>query len=259
MSNTRRRLAPVLGACVVFSCAGASSAAPHWEYVTGGDAEFDVLTAYGSFVFGAAETRVGNGDTTGTWEQAIWWRVPGVFPPAATGQLDIINGAGVDFDVSWRESDTTLTFTVGAQSISWDGISGGFTDVFVRVFAASGPNSFVRLTDLDLVGSGLQPPDMNVANGVAIIRINQYGAGPMTPIGDFTLTGTHNFSWGEQFPSEWGLAYQIYLTSVIPAPGGAALFGIVGALTARRRAMVTRGRLGLGFGRTRLGAHHPRA
>lgn len=195
----------------------------------GGDAAFNALTNNGDLEAAVAEGRIGNAATTGTWELAIW-------DQGATGtiqdqaQFAFGNMQTVPFSLTW-DGISTVTYTVGATSISWNAVPEAFTDIFIRNRAAA--NSSLSLSDLNLNGTplpGLTSVGTTTNAVVRYLRIENMGM----DFGAFTLTGNQTLSWLGAPPTNSALAYQIKLTNVIPAPGALALAG-VGLLAAARR------------------------
>ncbi|MBL0926681.1 MAG: hypothetical protein IBJ11_03385 [Phycisphaerales bacterium] len=222
----RTSFAAAAAALTLMTTAGGASASIVVAPFVGGDAAFLSLTNNGTLERAVAEGRMGDNILTGTWEMAIWQQ-GGVGVPKATDNLVNPNGTGVAFSVVW-DGASTVTYTVGATSISWDAVAGGFTDIFIRVRSVA--TASLALTNMSLVG-----PDVNIPNlvvngaGVDYLRISS-----STNLPAFTLVGVQTLSWTGAAPTGSALAYQIKLTNV-PAPAALPLAGAAGLLGLRRR------------------------
>jgi hypothetical protein len=113
-----------------------------------GDADFLALTQGGSLERAVAESRIGNGATNGTWETAIW-ELGGQGAPKDQGQLNQQNGLTVPFSLSW-DGVSTVTFSVGPETVSWNQVGGPFTDLFFRLRAGTGTQ--VEILNLSING-----------------------------------------------------------------------------------------------------------
>jgi MYXO-CTERM domain-containing protein len=215
-------------AAIVLASAGVANAAITADPFPAGDAGFLALTDNGALEEAAAESRIGNAQTNGGWEVAVWEQ-GGVGQPKDQDQLALGNGDQVPFVLSY-DGVSTVTFSVGSASASWDMVAEGFTDIFIRARAADG--STVSLTGMDLNGTAI--PDL-VASGagsssVEYLRIQNMGA----DFGAFSLLGTQELAWSGDMPMNSALAYQIKLTNV-PTPGAGALLAVAGLAAVRRR------------------------
>ncbi len=233
MHSTRFIRSTTLLASVLTTAIGASAnAGLGWEYFAGGDAAFNGLTNNGALERAVTEGRIGNNGSSGTWEQGIW-KQGGVGAPITQANFVWGNGAAVDFSISWNGSDT-VSYTLGGQTLTYNTVTGPFTDIFIRTRSAT--DSSLGLTDLflDTAGTDLNIGDlMSSGNGdVDYIRIRANGAN----FAAFTLSGKSTLTWdaGNQ-PNNSALAYQVKFSNVVPGPGALALFGLAGLAGSRRR------------------------
>jgi len=224
-----RMFAAGIAAGTLIALSTSASASVSWSYFAGGDAAFNELTLNGSLERAATEGRIGNNGPSGTWELALWEQ-GGVGTPKDQAQFVWGNGQATSFSVVY-DGISTVTYTVGQTTVSWNALAGGFTDIFIRTRSAA--DSSVLLSNLDFVGSGLNIGDLSsTGNGdVNYIRISNAGG----DFGAFTITGLSTFDWGVQ-PSNSALAYQFKFSNVIPAPGAIAVLGLAGLVGRRRRA-----------------------
>lgn len=202
--------------------------------LAGGDAAFNALTINGTLERAVAEGRIGNALTTGTWETALWQQ-GGVGTPKAQGQFNVTNGTTQTFSLTWNGVDT-VTYSVGATTISWNQVAGDFTDIFIRTRSATDSTVLLSSLGIDLNSdSSFEWTGGSLAssgNGnVNYLHISNMGAA----FPAFTLSGAQNFSWTGAQPTNSALAYQIKLSNVVPAPGAAAMLLAGGLLAIRRR------------------------
>lgn len=199
-------------------------AAPTVAGLAGGDAAFLAITANASLERAVTEARSG---TPGNWAGAIWSPQGGVGSPVATLNHTWANGVPTNFPIVY-DGVSSLTFSLGGSAISHSTVSGGFTDIFVRVRSVSG--STVSVSDLDL--SGFNIGALSVAGaGVDYLRVSNNG----TAFGAFTITGKQTMSWTGQQPGGSQIAAQLKFTNVIPSPGTLSLAGLASLLASRRR------------------------
>jgi hypothetical protein len=213
-------------------CAGVAQASFTSSPFPGGDAGFNALTNNGALERAVTEGRIGDNLTTGAWERAIW-RQGGVGTPERSGQFRWTNAVPADFSVSF-DGASTVTFTLGAETLTWDGLARSFTDIFIRTRAAA--DSRIELAGMTIgslsLGSLVSEPTGGQTSDVDYLRISNGGA----PIPAFTLAGRATLSWAQGLrPSNSALAFQVKLTNVIPAPGACALFAAAGLAARRRR------------------------
>jgi len=203
-----------------------------WSYFAGGDVGFNALSNNGALERAVAEGRIGNNGLSGTWERGIWQQ-GGVGSPQVEGQFVWGNGSPTEWEFNW-DGVNTVTFIVGGQILSWNGVAGGFTDIFIRTRSAA--DSSLALTSLNFDGANgnIDPGDLtSIGNGtVEYLRITNGGS----QFGAFSLSGDANLSWSGVQPNNSALAFQVKFTNVIPAPGAIALLGVAGVLSRRRRA-----------------------
>ncbi len=216
-----------VGCVAALTFASAASATPTWSYFAGGDAGFNALSNNGSLERAVTEGRIGNNAVNGTWEQGIWQQ--GAVNLQVQGQFAWTNGSLTDWEIVY-DGVSSITFTVGTQSISWGGMAGAFTDIFIRSRAAT--DSTMELVSLDLVGAGLGIGNLvSSGNGdVDYIRIENMGSN----FGAFTLRGQSRMTWTGAAPTNSALAYQVKLTNVVPEPASLALAIPSLLLTVRR-------------------------
>ncbi|MBX3382569.1 MAG: hypothetical protein KF864_03570 [Phycisphaeraceae bacterium] len=217
-----------LGLCLALT----PGALAGWTSATfaGGDAGFNTLTNNGSLERSVAEGRIGNGATSGTWERALWQQ-GGVGMPQAQGQFTFASAASYDWSVSWDGIDT-VTFVVDGQSLSWGGVQGAFTDIFIRT--RSGADSTILLSGMQLNAQPIAPASLfSSGNGdVDYIRLSHTGG----PAPAFTLSGSVAMTYDALTrPNNSALAWQVKLTNVIPAPGALAVMSVGLVAAARRR------------------------
>lgn len=213
-------------------CAGAAHGSLSSAPFPGGDAEFNTLTNNGALERAVTEGRIGDNLATGTWERAIWQQ-GGVGTPQRTGNTVWTSGDPLDFSVSY-DGASTVTFILGNQTLSWDGLAGSFTDIFIRTRAAT--KSRIELNGMTIgalsIGDLVSEPVGSQTSDVDYIRITNNGA----PIPAFTLAGKAELSWESGFrPTNSALAFQVKLTNVIPTPGALALAGLAGIVALRRK------------------------
>ncbi len=214
-----------------WSLSASAFATLSWEYFAGGDSGFNLLTSSGALERAVTEARIGNVTTTGTWEQGIWQR-GGVGPLVRQGQFQWQSANDVPFTVVY-DGASTITFTLGSETLSWDGIAGPFTDIFIRTRA--GANSEITLSDLDLVGSGLTIGDLtSLGDGdVDYIRLRNNDLN----FGAFTLTGVQRMTWSGTAPTNSALAAQIKFSNIVPEPSSLVLLAAGGLILRSRRRM----------------------
>lgn len=201
-------------------------AVPSWSYFAGGDAAFLAISNNGTLERAVTEGRIGDNGTNQTWERAIW-QLGGVGVPQTSGNFAWTNGAPVDFSIVY-DGVSSVTYNLGATTLSWGGMAGPFTDIFIRTRATS--TSTLLLSDLELVGSGLSIGNLSSANSVDYLRIENMGMN----FGAFELRGKATLSWTGGTPTGSALAYQVKLTNVIPEPA-TMMFVAGGVLTLLRR------------------------
>lgn len=211
-------------ACMTCSAAGSVT----FGLYNGGDAGFLALTANGTLERAVGEARIGDNLASGTWERAIW-EFGGVGTPKATGGFTWTSGISVPFSMSF-DGSSTVSFTVGGQTLTWNSVAGSFTDIFLRTRSARSDTG-IELSNLTLTGVGALGIDLmsSGANNVDYLRISNTSAfGAVTISGDATLT------WSGSPPTGSSLAFQVKFTNV-PTPAGGTLLVLAGALGIRRR------------------------
>ncbi|RIK62675.1 MAG: hypothetical protein DCC65_17055 [Planctomycetota bacterium] len=223
--RTSRHLIAML--TIAIGTAATASAAPTWQYYAGGDAGFLALSNNGALERAVTESRIGNNAANGTWELAVWQQ-GGVGTPVDTDQKSWTNGLDTAFSLQY-DGVNSVTYTVGGTTVTWSGLGGGFTDIFIRTRSAT--DSTLTLSGLDLDGLAIGNLVSSGNGDVDYIRIRNMGM----DFGAFTLTGTQNFAWAGAQPSNSALAYQIKLTNVIPEPGTLSLLAVGGLGLLRRR------------------------
>lgn len=219
----------VLGGLLVCAAAGSASGAVSWSYFGLGDAGFNALTNNGALERAVTEGRIGDNLAAGTWEQAIW-RQGGV-TMQTNSNFVWTNGQAVGFEINWNGIDT-LTYSLGAQSISWNAVPGSFTDIFVRT--RSGTDSSMELFDMDIDGTAFGPLTSSGNGDVDYIRISNN----FVDFGAFSIKGQARLTWDAgNRPNNSALAHQFKFTNTtdIPAPGAAGLLVLGAGLAARRR------------------------
>jgi uncharacterized protein (TIGR03382 family) len=195
-----------------------------------GDADFLALTQGGSLERAVAESRIGNGATNGTWETAIW-ELGGQGAPKDQGQLNQQNGLTVPFSLSW-DGVSTVTFSVGPETVSWNQVGGPFTDLFFRLRAGTGTQ--VEILNLSINGDAYAGSLFaNQNQTLEYLRVQDMGGGNIPA---FQMTGSQRLVWpiGNR-PNNSALAYQIKMTNVIPTPGTMAIASLALAAGVRRR------------------------
>ena len=207
--------------------AGAAQASVTWSLFNGGDAGFNALTNNGALERAVGEGRIGNNALNGTWERGIWQQ-GGVGTPQRQGNLAWTSGAFVPWSLTWNGVDT-VAFTVAGDTLTWDGVAGGFTDIFVRTRSAA--DSSIAISDWNLDGVLIGNFFSTGSGDVDYVRIENGGSN----FGAFTLRGLVRMDWTGATPTNSALAFQVKLTNVIPTPGALALLGMGGLLVARRR------------------------
>jgi uncharacterized protein (TIGR03382 family) len=219
----------VLGVVACCAFAGPAMGAVTWSYFGLGDAGFNVLTNNGALERAVTEGRIGDNLASGTWEQAIW-RQGGV-TMQTNANFVWSNGATVPFQIQWNGVDT-LSYTIGAQVLTWNAVPGSFTDIFVRT--RSGAGSTMELFGMDIDGLPFGPLTSSGSGDVQYIRISN----DFVDFGAFTITGLSRLTWDPgNRPSNSALAYQFKFTNTtdIPAPGAAVVLALGAGLAARRR------------------------
>lgn len=195
--------------------------------LAGGDSEFLTLSDGGSLEQAVVESRVGG---TNTWELGLW-RFGAVGTPLDQANRSIdAGGESSAFTLSY-DGATTLTFTIDGAVVSSTEIGGTFTDIFIRVRSTNDSTSAVR--DLQLNGSSLSIDSISSTGAIPAqyLRISN----GLADFGAFNLTGTQDLLWTAGNPDDSALAAQFKLSNVIPAPGAAAAFGVLGVAASRRR------------------------
>lgn len=208
--------------------ATASFTQPSWQYFVDDEAANSMLSRQGDMDVAMAEARIGDASMDGEWEHAIWPH--GSVQPQVQGQFNWTNGTAVPFTIDF-DATGTIEYTVGGESMKWAGINESFTDIFLRTSAT--PGASIRITDLELVGSGLDLDDM-VSSGdgdIDFLRISNSGAG----IRSFTLNGTQVLMWDGAAPADQSLNFQVVLTNVTPEPASLGLLLPAILLLGRRR------------------------
>lgn len=196
----------------------------------GGDAEFNTLSNNGTLERAVAEGRIGNNNASnGTWERGIW-QLGGVGNPVTTGGATWTSGAAVPFSFSY-DGASTVSFVLGNDTLTWNGVAGTFTDIFIRTRNARNDTA-ISLTDLSLTGLGALGSDVGgtTANQVNYLRIVDTG-----PFGAFTLSGNATLSWAGAAPNNSAQAFQVKFSNSIPTPASAGVLAMAGLLAGRRR------------------------
>lgn len=225
------KMSGAVAAALVVS--GTSLASATWSPFAGGDAGFSALTNNGSLERAVAEGRIGDNQTGGTWEQAIWEFGAVGTPVATAGQPAFTSGTGRNWSVSW-DGVQTVSYTFGGETLTFNNVAGGFSDIFLRVRGTASSTATLSDINLDFAGPKtdllIDPVASPLAGGAAYIRIENVGALPA-----FTLSGVSTFEWSGTRPNNSALAYQIKLTNVVPTPGAVAVAGLAGLAGLRRR------------------------
>lgn len=209
---------------------GSASAGITVVGVAGGDTGFSALTNNGTLERAVAEGRIGNNNASnGTWEQGIW-EFGGVGSLKAQGGTTWTSGTAIPFSVSY-DGLSTITFTQGSDSLSWNQMAGPFTDIFIRTRSARADTT-ISLTSMSLSGFGALGTDLITSGSgtvdyLRIVNTSNFGA--------FTLSGMVNPAWSGTAPSNSALAYQVKLSNVIPSPSVAGGLGLGALMTMRRR------------------------
>ena len=110
---------------MVGSAMGATTVSP----LAGGDAAFNALTNNGTLERAVVEARIGDSPAGGTWEQAIW-KLGAVGQPQTSGQFAWTSGVLVPFTFAF-DGASTVTFSLGSSTQTWNAVEGSFTDIFV--------------------------------------------------------------------------------------------------------------------------------
>ncbi|MCE2967531.1 MAG: choice-of-anchor W domain-containing protein [Phycisphaerales bacterium] len=215
-------VAAVAAVSMVGSAMGATTVSP----LAGGDAAFNALTNNGTLERAVVEARIGDSPAGGTWEQAIW-KLGAVGQPQTSGQFAWTSGVLVPFTFAF-DGASTVTFSLGSSTQTWNAVEGSFTDIFVCVRSTS--NSSIALTQMSVSGLGAIA-DLTSSGAVpaAYLRISNTNA-----FGAVSISGQMELSWTGQRPNGSGLAAQIKFSN-IPTPGAAAVLGLAGLVATRRR------------------------
>ncbi len=215
-------VAAVAAVSVVGSAMGSITVSP----LAGGDSAFNALTSNGTLERAVAEARIGDSPAGGTWEQAIW-KFGAVGQPQTNGQFAWTSGTAVAFSFAF-DGVSTVTFTLGSSTQTWNAVEGSFTDIFVRV--RSSANSSVALTQMNVSGFGAIA-DLTSSGSVpaGYLRISN-----TSPFSAVTISGLMELAWTGQRPNGSALAAQIKFSNV-PTPGAAAVLGLAGLVATRRR------------------------
>lgn len=176
---------------------------------------------------GIAEARFGNNGPSGDWEIGVGadTQQTGQF---TSGQRVWDNGEAVPFALEW--DGTTMTFTVGNDSVSYDGFDSEFTvdDLAIRV--ASNDGTYAGLTNLEVFGvpvhiDNIAPLAGSHRNYLVIVDIFY---------APFTLTGDIEFAWtggtAGSIPSA-----QFKLVDAVPEPASLSLLALAALGLLRRR------------------------
>lgn len=216
--------------CVAAACAAAGVAHGSWSssLYTGGDSGFRALTNDGLLERAVAEGRIGDRNSSGAWERAIWRR-GGAGSPVTTGNLVFESNQPVSWDVQW-DGISTVSFMLGGQTLSWNAVPGSFSDIFIRTRA--GANSTIDLTEISLDGNPIVPNSLSSSGDGDVDYLRLTHASGNAPA--FRLSGRANLAWTATPPNGSGLAFQVKLTNV-PTPGAAAALLGLSAMALRRR------------------------
>lgn len=207
----------------------ADAQASPWLPFAGGDVAYNELTDNGQMLQGAAETRIGNRTDSGAWELGIWRSIPSG-PFLSIGQLPRVNAQVLDFTLTY-DGDRSLSWRVGSRAVTTTQLGGRFSDIFIRVQSAA--NGSIGLSSLQLNGTG--PTAQLTAVGAGAVNYLRLSNGAL-PFGPFEIRGFETLSWVANDPPVNSVVNaQFRFTNIIPGPGTAAVWALIGAGMLRRR------------------------
>ena len=219
-----------LQAALVLAAAGAARGTPTWSYYADGDAGYDGLTDHRAREQAATVGRIGDNVNGGDWERAILDHAAD--PPAADGQYVWANGRRNKFTVEF-DGFSSVRFTLEGRELLWEGLSGDFTDIFIRTRSSAGCT--VLLSGLQFSSNdaafAMGPLTSSGDGDVDYIRIVNDGA----PFQSFVISGDATFTWPSGSPpSGSNLMFETRMTNV-PEPGVISLLACGAAARRRRR------------------------
>ncbi|MGC9516158.1 MAG: DUF11 domain-containing protein [Methanomicrobiales archaeon] len=169
------------------------------------------------------ESRYGNNGLSGDYELDIHTIDPN-FTVRAQAQRTWSNGVPVNFSLSYNPVNTTVTYTVGPNTITWNGVYLPFTDMAIRTRATRAGSSILvnNLVLTDSLGNVIEISNLYsngyseavaASGGLDILwirandLIDQFGVNLQN---GFTLTGTQTMTWNPANPPSGSqLAYTI--------------------------------------------------
>jgi hypothetical protein len=170
-----------------------------------------------------AEGRIGNNALDGDFEIDLGGSTAA---PEVTRQYVWPNGTPVSWSLVYDHTSKLVTFTVGAEVLSWTSSLSGYTDIFVRTRAVdAGTDITVGGMTLDAEVVGDASATSGDASGLDILWI---GGGTLQD--GFTLTGQATLSWTGATPQHSRLAFQIKVGTLTPLPVEETTWGRVKAL-----------------------------
>jgi hypothetical protein len=181
------------------------------------DAEMLDLVQQFAFV---AEGRIGDLGGAATFELDLG---ADTGAPAQTAQYNWPNGIPVPFIVHYDAGLDLVTFTVGANVLTYTP-DPGFAEIFVRTRAVN-VGSSIRVDNLFLNGTAVVDTSVAIGDGLDILRI----AGEAIQNG-FLLTGDATLSWTGSPPTQSRLAFQIKIASPAAVPVQSATWGSIKSL-----------------------------
>jgi len=215
----KRSLTTLFSLCLALLAAAPAMGALTTQHLATDQELLDLL----SDTLYVAEGRIGNNAMNGDFEIDLGGSTSA---PEVQRQYVWPNGTPVAWSLVYDHLTNLVTFTVGAEVLSWTSPLSGYTDVFVRTRAVDAGSSItIDAIVLDAEAVGDASAASGDASGLDILWI---GGGTLHD--GFTLTGQATMDWTGATPLHSRLAFQIKVGKLVPLPVEETTWGQVKAL-----------------------------